>query len=910
MATRDKIVSIPFSKGVDTKINDIISEDPMVIENARIDTTGVLRKRHGHNSLTNQVKDILGVDTSTISSGKYMFAYNSNLYMNDGDYWYQYNTKKQFWNQRGKHKLFNLVLENDDSNNIFEYRDSHTVGNETFSVAYDGVALATRFIKSDENDVILNTSGTFLQNIVFDAHDLVYDGTNFFYAFIDSNNSDQITVFKFADDLSSYSTFIITTVGSVNTESLSMSVSTNRLKIFYSKNANPVLYGVELDKSLAITTAETKIFPVTIPAPIVMDTMPRIVSVSNDTDFTIIYSGIHNDDGILKTTVWSGTFASNNLTDVEHGKVDSQIEAYTNQQFVFYTNGLSLLSEIDGGFFKTVTKLEQFVDVPEDLDPPKRLQNIYDSSSIIRIDKDRYLDKDYILVSDSIEFTGVENVFGAYYKVCDGKNELPLPFNEKPVLDSKTLTGGGSTTGTYYYLAIYIYTDAVGNKYESILSDEIEVIAASSLHVDFVFHSPTSFLTAEFNTDPTIEIYRRLSTETVFHYVTEGPISFIRDTFQDVSANKLIYSDGSAGTELQNDPAPPSKGGCFHNGRIFLIDATKRNTLRYTKYFVHGIGVSFPEEFNLVIEDNQDREADYLTAVQSMDSKLIMFKSNSVLVLYGEGPDDTGGNSDYTEPEIISTDNGCIEPRSLILTSMGIFYKSNKGIWLLSRSLESIYIGAGVEDFNDETISGVVHLDGENEVRFTTREGTTMVYNYFYKQWTTFIDHEAEASVNYNGKFSHLKSSGLVEVEHDAFRDNSAFIPRKVDTGWLKVNHVGAMQRIKRIGLTGEYMDDHNIKVTTYHDYEKYSTSEYTLIPQATDYNRTIKPADADYYAGENDGVYEYNVHVARQQGQSIRIVFEDVDTGATEEGFKMASMSLRAAAKRGQYKLVDNKRF
>ena len=148
MATRDRIVSIPFSKGVDTKINDIISEDPMVIENARIDTTGVLRKRHGHNSLTNQVKDILGVNTSTITNGKYIFAYNSNLYLNDGDFWYQYNTKRSFWNLRGKHKLFNLVLENDDSNNIYEYRDSHTVGNETYSIAYDGDSVASLFVKS------------------------------------------------------------------------------------------------------------------------------------------------------------------------------------------------------------------------------------------------------------------------------------------------------------------------------------------------------------------------------------------------------------------------------------------------------------------------------------------------------------------------------------------------------------------------------------------------------------------------------------------------------------------------------------------------------------------------------------------------------------------------------------------
>ena len=220
MATRDRIVTIPFSKGIDTKINDIISEDPMTIENARIDTTGVLRKRNGHDSLTNQVKNILGVNTTTITNGRYIFAYNSNLYLNDGSYWYQYNTKREFWNLRGQHELLNLVEVKDNSNNIYEYRDTHSIANETYAVAYDSVAVAARFTKSDADGNILNTSGTFFTNVIDDAHDLVYDGTNLFYAFIDSANSDQITILKFDNDLSAFSSYVVTSAGSVNPPSV------------------------------------------------------------------------------------------------------------------------------------------------------------------------------------------------------------------------------------------------------------------------------------------------------------------------------------------------------------------------------------------------------------------------------------------------------------------------------------------------------------------------------------------------------------------------------------------------------------------------------------------------------------------------------------------------------------------
>jgi len=52
-----------------------------------------------------------------------------------------------------------------------------------------------------------------------------------------------------------------------------------------------------------------------------------------------------------------------------------------------------------------------------------------------------------------------------------------------------------------------------------------------------------------------------------------------------------------------------------------------------------------------------------------------------------------------TEPSLIPTDTGTINPRSIVLTPMGIMYQSEKGIYLLDRSLQVSYIGADVEAY-------------------------------------------------------------------------------------------------------------------------------------------------------------------------------------------------------------------
>ena len=103
-----------------------------------------------------------------------------------------------------------------------------------------------------------------------------------------------------------------------------------------------------------------------------------------------------------------------------------------------------------------------------------------------------------------------------------------------------------------------------------------------------------------------------------------------------------------------------------------------------------------------------------------MDEKLVIFKESAIFYLSGDGPNNLGQQDTFIKPELVSSDIGCININSVVLTPDGLMFKSKKGIYLLSRSMQLAYIGANVEAFNDLKVSSAIVVPEENQVRFTT----------------------------------------------------------------------------------------------------------------------------------------------------------------------------------------------
>ena len=168
-----------------------------------------------------------------------------------------------------------------------------------------------------------------------------------------------------------------------------------------------------------------------------------------------------------------------------------------------------------------------------------------------------------------------------------------------------------------------------------------------------------------------------------------------------------LLANGGILTTVENQPAPPTGLIVLHRNRIFLIPSTDALTLWFSKNIAPATPVAFSDTFTQSI----DPRGGPVTALATIDDKLLLFKGDRIFFMVGQGPDDLGQNNDLINGAIlITTDCGCIEPRSVVGTPVGIMFQSRKGIYLIDRSLAVQYIGASVERYNNEVKIGRAHV--------------------------------------------------------------------------------------------------------------------------------------------------------------------------------------------------------
>src|SRR5262249_49074601 len=108
------------------------------------------------------------------------------------------------------------------------------------------------------------------------------------------------------------------------------------------------------------------------------------------------------------------------------------------------------------------------------------------------------------------------------------------------------------------------------------------------------------------------------------------------------------------------------------------------------------------------------------TALASTEDKLIIFKADRIFKVFGRGLNALGQSSDLTTPAPITADCGCIDPRSVVIMPKGIMFLSAKGIYLLTRDEQVIFLGANVQAFTDTftVCASAQLLKDRREVRF------------------------------------------------------------------------------------------------------------------------------------------------------------------------------------------------
>lgn len=214
-------------------------------------------------------------------------------------------------------------------------------------------------------------------------------------------------------------------------------------------------------------------------------------------------------------------------------------------------------------------------------------------------------------------------------------------------------------------------------------------------------------------------------------------IDFTRTPYASTAstAAKALYTTGGG---LDAVIPPCFTAICTHKNRIWGIGDDER-----TVWFSTQKRERVAPFFNEVLTFRIDDDGLPLTALGSLDDNLIIFKSNKIYYVSGDGPNENGTGSTLSSPQFVNTDVGCDNPRSVVRVPNGIVFSGAGSIYMLSRGLTLSNIGKRVQTIltNFPVISSVHVSSSSNQVRFCCNQtnsnssGVILCYDYELDRW-------------------------------------------------------------------------------------------------------------------------------------------------------------------------------
>ncbi|HUU94193.1 MAG TPA: hypothetical protein VM487_00520, partial [Phycisphaerae bacterium] len=340
-------------------------------------------------------------------------------------------------------------------------------------------------------------------------------------------------------------------------------------------------------------------------------------------------------------------------------------------------------------------------------------------------------------------------------------------------------------------------------------------------------------------------------------YRGQSPSVFVRP----VRTSRSIYT---AGGELPADPWPAFTRSVVTSTRMLALDAVNSGKVLVSKLFDDFQA----PEYNALLDINLGDERDLL-CIGKLDDKTVIFEKDDIHVIYGDGPQNDGSGEDFAV-HYISTDVGCEDQQSIVECPAGlVFFRRERGFYLLDRSLNIKYIGGKVYDLSKgiEVVAAEL-VSSEGEVRFLCAvtgpqmdedgwdpgAGTTrpprprfgnaapasdfaLVWSYEKDQWSVFSDYPGVASAIYQGEYTRLLPDWTILQERANtsfdYRDPTVAPRTLIRTPWIPIaDGAQGYSRVHRMNVLGRYLsslaeyspgvyDACDIQVKVWYDYEE-----------------------------------------------------------------------------------------
>lgn len=522
----------------------------------------------------------------------------------------------------------------------------------------------------------------------------------------------------------------------------------------------------------------------------------------------------------------------------------------------------------------------------------------------------------------------------------DGRRSSESGFVDSPcILQADNVAGGVLEAKTYNYIAVYRHVSRSGAVSYSKVSNVRSVASAANRRTWIVVPLPS--VTAKNDSFDSIgpsvvvDLFRTQGNGTNYYLCATSEVNpgkvqamsitngyaMVRDDASDASlvANGAFMYRQPGGISPALDRFPPPGGStvmCAHKDRLFYADSYGQRVF-YSSFMVDGEAPWFNSQLSFLVPGGSGP----ITGLCSMDGRLLIFKRDSVFVVDGDGPPENGGNgSEFTPPSKLSAPYGALDQRSIVLTPRGVCFVSQRGLELMDRSLNQLWIGEAVQVTTGlyPVCTGAVvdsvgrvklclsaaetdalqHTSGnEGVVLVADMSGTDGSIVFSTCSYNLGADGQAMQS---SCKYAHQGTDRVVYVNYQDFcvreddawgKDYVTYRGGVLTTGWLKLG-MHQRQRIYDIHLLLKQVTDSKsaIKLSLSYDYDD------TVVQ-----TKTFEPSD---YAGT---VVSLNLNPARQTALAVKLAVEDqaaADTGTyptgNGQGLEVLGVSFTVGPKTG----------
>lgn len=419
---------------------------------------------------------------------------------------------------------------------------------------------------------------------------------------------------------------------------------------------------------------------------------------------------------------------------------------------------------------------------------------------------------------------------------------------ETPQLTATATTGTGTTAGVHQLCFVYEWIDGAGQRHQSAPSIPQSVTTAGA-NLNATAVVPTQLLSQKQGI--TIVGYMTAAAGLIFYRFTDplaptlntlaaGTVTVIANINDaNLVGNELLYTQpDQAGTTLANLAPGPCRAMCVHQNRLFVDVADMPLQYRYSQQQIQGVGLQFSDALGGSVDSNSGG----IVGFEALDEKVILFCRNRPYVIYGSGPNASGGFNQYSDPQEIPSDVGCSEAHSILRVPQGIIFKSVKGWYILGRDLQVRDIGDGVAAYDANPVSSAVMLQSERSCCFASSSGTHLVFDYMNEQWSTYYLSPTDELGVYSirdaiwwptlGAYVHVSlTDGLNQDEilavgasstgSDTVGSRGPFVITMTwQTGFLHLGQLGAFQRVRWLYLTGAGIVTGGLTTTLIVDYD------------------------------------------------------------------------------------------